>query len=511
VNGNMAQAAHQIPQFTNHEWKVGAARANLTGYKYYVSPKGAKAWEAKHQLLIDKKLMEVEQGKTKRLMIFTAPRHYKSQTATIHFPAWYLGKHPDHRILAASYSASLVNKFSRQTRGLVNEHGPELFGVQLAQDSQAVDDWALQSTKDGVAVSGGYGCAGVRGSFTGKGANILIIDDPHKDRQEANSEVMRDSIWEWYCSAAYTRLESDGAIILIMTRWHEDDLAGRLIKAMQDGDEFAEQWDIINLPALAEEGDILRRNIGEPLWPEQFPLERYYGIRASIGSYEWTSLYQQRPQSLTGGAFPAKWLKWYTSSQIKFDEDKETWIFNGEPLTLYQGIDPAISEKESADDFVDFTIGITPSSKIVLLDPWDGHIDFIAQVQMIVKKYQEWLPSRVGIETNAYQQALKQQVIKDAVIPVKGLNHINDKYTRLMTMQPYFENGQVYMREALDHEDGFVDNTRMPGRRIHSKFKKCYNQMVVYGPKASHDDILDALQDALDLAKPKIIPNEFYQ
>lgn len=510
-------AMRAVDNYTDKAWKIGAARANLTAYKYYVSPRGAKAWAAKHQRALDNKLMQVENGTCKRLMVFMPPRHYKSQTATVHFPAWYEGKHPDRRILAASYSASLVNKFSRQTRALVNEYGPELFGVTLSPESQAVDDWGLAnvpgvlSPEEMIPATGGYGCAGVRGSFTGKGADIMIIDDPHKDRAEANSEVMRDAVWEWYTSAAYTRLEADGAIILIMTRWHDDDLAGRLLKAMQDGDEFAEQWDVLNLAALAEEDDILGRNIGEPLWPEQFSLRRYYSIRASIGSYEWTSLYQQRPQALEGGAFKANWLKWYTSSQIAYDEEKECWVFNGEVLSLYQGIDPAISEKEAADDFVDFTIGVTQTSKIILLDPFDAHIDFIEQVKTIVKKFQEWYPERVGIETNAYQRALKQQVIKDAVIPVKGLNHTGDKFTRIMTMQPFFENGQVYMREALEHEDGFYDQSRLPGRRIHRKFKKCYEQMVTYGANASHDDILDGLQDAIDLAKPTVVPNEFYQ
>lgn len=496
--------------FSDEEWRIGAARANLTAFKYYVSPKFAWAWDAKHQRILDEKLMAVEQGKIKRLLISMPPRHYKSQTATVHFPAWYLGRHPNHRILTASYSMSLISKFSRQTRGIINQYGEELFGIRLSKESQSVEDWSIENAEEtGEKYIGGYGCAGVGGSLTGKGANILIIDDPHKDRKEANSHVMREAVWEWFTSTAYTRLESDGAIIVIQTRWHEEDLTGRLIASMESGDEYAEDWEIVSFPALAEEHDVLGRKPGEPLWPEKFPLKRYYSIRSSIGSYEWYPLYQQRPQAITGGAFKAEWFKWYTKNEISFLDD--SWWYHDERMTLYQGVDPAISEKESADDFVVFTIGITEKNKIILLDVYHDHIDFIEQVKRIIGKYQEWLPDRVGVETNAYQKALKQQIVKDAHIPVKGLHHSGDKYTRIMTMTPFFENGQVYLRQALDNEPGWTDLTRLPKVRIHEKFKKFYQQAVTYGPKSAHDDLLDALQNCFEIAKPAIIPNEFYQ
>lgn len=506
----MKTLSKKISLPTIDEIKKEWARRNFTKYKHYVSSKFAWAWDAKHQIILDEKLMAVERGEIKRLLVFMPPRHFKSQSATAHFPAWYLGKHPDHHILTASYSASLVTKFSRQTRQLVEEYGPELFNVQLSQASKAVEDWAIQSTDEDITNTGGYACAGVGGSLTGKGANILIIDDPHKDREEANSETMRSKVWEWYTSTAYTRLESDGAIIVIQTRWHEEDLSGRLIQSMQTGDEYAERWEIVNFPALAEESDVLNRNQGEPLWPDKFPLERYYSIKASIGTYEWNALYQQRPQALEGGMFKAHWLKWYTKNQISYDAEKQQWIFYGEPLKLWQGIDPAISEKEAADDFVVFTIGITLTNKVILLDPYAVHIDFIEQVKKVIAKYQEWAPERVGIETNAYQMALKQQVIKDAMIPVKQLQHSGDKFTRIENLVPYFENGQVYARAALDDEPGFIDQTRLPNVRIHEKFRKFYEQAVTYGPKCSHEDLLDALSNCIEMSKPQVVPNEFY-
>ncbi|UOF90803.1 phage terminase large subunit [Fodinisporobacter ferrooxydans] len=511
LNPSSNQIQNLSLQFSDEVWKIGAARANLTGYKHYVSPRYSWAWDAKHQLILDQKLMQVERGEIKRLLVSMPPRHFKSQSATAHFPAWYLGRHPDHRVMTASYSFSLVKKFSRQTRQQIDEQGTKIFNLRLASDSKAVEEWGLENSKTGEKLTGGYGCAGVGGSMTGKGANILIIDDPHKDRKEANSPVMREAVWEWFTSTAYTRLESDGAIIVIQTRWHPEDLTGRLIASMESGDEYAEDWEIVSFPALAEgDDDILGRSEGDPLWPEKFPLKRYYSIRASIGSYEWNPLYQQRPQDLEGGAFKAYWIKWYSKNQISFNAEEERWYFMGEPMTIWQGVDPAISTKESADDFVDFTIGVTPTYKILLLDVWHGHLEFTEQPKMVISKYQEWLPERVGIETVAYQRALKQQVVKDALIPVKGFDHRGDKYTRIMNMSPYFENGQVYLREALDGEPAYIDQTRLPNRKIHQKFKKTYEQLVTYSANAAHDDICDALETAISLAKPKVNPNELY-
>lgn len=490
--------------------RIAAARANFTGYKYYVSPRYASVWDAKHLNVLDQKLMAVERGEIKRLIICMPPRHYKSQTATAHFTAWYLGKHPDHNVITASYSSTLVRKFSRQTRALVARYGPEIFGMELADDSKKIEDWAIQLT-DGEMTTGGYRCAGIGGSFSGTGAHLFIIDDPHKDRKEANSATMRENVWEWYTSAAYTRMEADGAMIVIQTRWSEEDLAGRLISSMDSGDEYAEEWDVVSFPALAEsDEDPLGRKEGEPLWPERFDLKRYYSIRASVGIYEWFPQFQQRPQAISGGAFKAHWFKWYTKNEISFHN--EQWWFRDEPLKLYQGVDPAISEKTEADDFVVFTLGITPTHKIVLLDVFHDHLDFESQPKKIVEKYQEFAPERVGIETNAYQDALRQTVIKKAMMSVKQLNHTGDKFTRIMTTTPYFENGQVYLRQATDDEtDAYVDVLRLPGVRIHRMWKKFWQQAVTYAPKAAHDDILDAMENCFELCKPIIIPNANWQ
>jgi predicted phage terminase large subunit-like protein len=147
----------------------------------------------------------------------------------------------------------------------------------------------------------------------------------------------------------------------------------------------------------------------------------------------------------------------------------------------------------------------------VLLDVWHGHLEFTDQPRLIVQKWQEWNGERVGIEDNAYQAALSVAVIKDAMVPVKRLTHTGDKYTRIMTMTPYFENGQVYCREATEDEPGWTDQTRLSAVRIHEKFRKFYEQAVTYGATAAQDDILDALENAMSLAKVRILPNDLYQ
>ena len=189
--------------------------------------------------------------------------------------------------------------------------------------------------------------AGVGGPITGKGADILIIDDPVKNAEEANSQTYRDKTWEWYQSTAYTRLEPKGAIILIMTRWHEDDLAGRLLKHMQNG--TGEKWEVINLPAIAEENDLLGRKPGEPLWPERYDLKELNRIKDTTGSYWWSALYQQRPQPPEGGLLKRSWIKYYQPHELPHLEE----------LDIYQAWDLAISTKETADYTVCTTVGVS--------------------------------------------------------------------------------------------------------------------------------------------------------
>ena len=253
-----------------------------------------------HLDLINDKLIQITEGNLTRLMVFLPPRHGKSEFISKYFPAWYLGTHPDKRVILTSYEADFAAQWGRRARDLLEEYG-SLFGVSIRSDSSAANRWDIKGH------TGGMLTAGVRGPITGKGAEIIIIDDPVKNAEEAASTTYRDRAWEWFKSTLYTRLEPGGAIILLQTRWHESDLAGRILEEMtQDG---GEQWDILNLPAIAEPGDQLGRAPGDVLWPDRFPAQEIDRIRSTIGSYWFAALYQQRPAPAEGGLFKRHWFE----------------------------------------------------------------------------------------------------------------------------------------------------------------------------------------------------------
>jgi predicted phage terminase large subunit-like protein len=250
---------------------------------------------ARHLELLNQKLLDVALGRTRRLIISMPPRHGKSEATSKYFPAWYLGRFPDRRIILASYESDFAASWGRKVRDLIDTHGPEFFGVKVRADSSAANRWDLDSHEGGMVT------AGVGGPIVGRGANILVLDDPIKNAEESNSPVIRQRHRDWWRSTAYTRLEPDGAAIVMCTRWNEEDLPGWLIAEVSTGD--GEPWDVLNLPALAEENDPLGRAPGEALWPERFSVERLNEIHKSLGSYWFAALYQQRPAPISGGMF----------------------------------------------------------------------------------------------------------------------------------------------------------------------------------------------------------------
>lgn len=244
---------------------------------------------APHLVQLAGALSAVESGKIKRLLVTMPPRHGKSELCAVRFPCWYLGRNPDKRVVLASYAADLAQRFSRQARAVVQtDRFARLFpDVTLAQDSRSTEAWDIHGRR------GGMKAVGVGGPLTGHGANLLIIDDPIKNREEANSSVVREAVWGWYTSTAYTRLEDNGAIVVVMTRWHEDDLMARLIAAQAE--VGGDQWTLLHMPALSD--------AGEALWPEKFSVEDLARIRANVREYDWSALYQGRPTPKEGAFF----------------------------------------------------------------------------------------------------------------------------------------------------------------------------------------------------------------
>lgn len=279
---------------TDVEW----ARAMPVGLARYVM---RERWEmTRHLWLVNDRLMKVAAGRLKRLLIVLPPRSGKSTIVDEFFVPWYLGRFPDRKVILVSYGGGYAASWGRKARDVMEEHGPTIFGVSVSQSSAASEWWEIEGH------AGALTTAGAGGAITGKGGNVLIVDDATKSDAGIRSLLARDRLWEWYTSVVYTRLEDqDSAVVMICTRWHEDDLAGRVLAQMQNG---GEQWEILRLPAMAEEDDLLGRAPGEALWPLRFPVSRLEEIKATLGSYYWAALYQGRPAPAGGGMFRREWF-----------------------------------------------------------------------------------------------------------------------------------------------------------------------------------------------------------
>lgn len=262
-----------------------------------------------HLTLLDAALVEtVETGG--RLMVFMPPRHGKSQTCSHWLPAWLLAEHPERTVLLASYGADFAADWGRLARDSAAEAG-----VVMRRDVTSASHWL-------TAAGGGMKTDGVGGGISGRGTHCLIVDDPLKNAEEANSATYRRRLWDWWRSTATTRLEPGAAIVLIMTRWNEADLAGMILAESEA--EGAERWRIISLPALAEAGDPLGRTEGDALWPERYPLPVLEATRQRLGTYWWSALYMQRPQAAEGGMFKRQWFAFIVAAPT-FAERVRYW------------------------------------------------------------------------------------------------------------------------------------------------------------------------------------------
>lgn len=248
-------------------------------------------WHWPHLRLIQAHLDRVTRGDCKRLMLFLPPRHGKSEQATIRYPVWRLEQRPETRVCIGCYNQQFAERFGRRSRQLAERRG------LLAKDRTAAKEWETQG-------GGVYRSCGVGSAPMGEGFDLIVIDDPVKSREEAESEAYRERAWEWY-GDLFTRREPGCALVLIQTRWHEDDLAGRLLKAQGEG---GDTWEVVSLPALAEEGDPLGRSEGEALCPERFDAAELLQTKAVLGSYGFAALYQQRPGPREGGFFQRAWF-----------------------------------------------------------------------------------------------------------------------------------------------------------------------------------------------------------
>ena len=415
-----------------------------TGLLEFTSYTNSAYVAAPHHRLIAKKLEGVADGSIKRLMICMPPRHGKSELASRRFPAWYLGNNADKQIIAASYNSDLANDFGREVRNIVaSPEFANLFKVELAQDSKAANRWHTSG-------GGMYVAAGVGTAITGRGADILLIDDPFKDRKEADSEIQRKTVWDWYTSTAYTRLMPGGAVIVINTRWHDDDLSGRLLL---EQDEGGDKWDVLSLPAIANE---------EALWPEWYPMDRLEQIRSVLPARDWNALYQQNPIPDDGDYFKAAWFTDYDELPDK--------------LTVYGASDYAVTD--GGGDYTEHGVfGVDFNKNIYVLDWWRGQTTSDVWIErkcdLIVKHtplcwFGEAGPIRRAIEP--FMMARMSQ--RNAFCRVEWLASVSDKPTRARSIQAMASMGKVF----------FPKNAAWKGEVL--------SQMLRF-PAGKHDDAVD--------------------
>ena len=402
-------------------------------------------------------LSRVESGDIKRLAIFEPPRHGKSRLCSQLFPCWYMGRHPKREVVQSGYSIDIALEHSLKARDVFasaeNEkvfpnvrHQPGTSGqLSIVTERQSAGEW-------GTTQGGKYYAVGVDGGLTGRGADLLIIDDPVKNREEAESPTIRRRVLDWYKSTAYTRLSPDGSIILIMTRWHSDDLAGHLVEEMQNAE--ADQWHIINMPAINAGG--------EALWPDQFPMETLNKIKTTLGAYEWSALYQQEPVIRGGNMFQTSEIKWHNNID-KFPD-----------ATYSRGWDLASTEKERAKSDPDYTAGALAATTWVDGIPHLWIKDVVA-FQAEAPERNERIKNTAIADGAAVRQGIESVAgYKDAyttlrgmlsgVISVDKITVSKDKVLRGAEIEPIFEAGNVHVLLApwnnifLDQFDSFPSN-----------------------------------------------------
>ncbi len=441
--------------------KSRQARNSLLGFTEYTNPLYQRA---QHHAQIAAKLEAVERGEIDRLMIFMPPRHGKSELASKRFPAWCLGRQPTRQIIAASYNSDLANDFGRNVRNIVAEpeFGQVFPGVSLAPDSQAANRMNTNH-------AGAYVAAGVGTAVTGRGAHIALIDDPFKDREEADSERRRDVVWDWYRSTLYTRLMPGGSIVLIQTRWHEDDLAGRILE------HEADQWEVLELPAI--------NKAGEALWPEWYDLPALERIKATIGPREWSALYQQQPQPDDGTFFQRAWFK--------------TW--DRKPELRYYGT----SDYAVTDGGGDYTVhrvwGIGPDGDVYRVDGWRGQTASDEWIERKLDLVKQWKPlcwfGEGGVIQKAVEPMLKRRMRERNVhCRLEWLPSVADKPTRARSFQAFAASGRVHFEPGADiaeflvfpagkHDDD-VDTASLIGRAI----DQAHPAIVNVQPKTRNPD-----------------------
>ncbi len=422
--------------------------------------------EGKHHKIYAEKLNRIANGELKRLIVNMPPRHTKSEFASHLFPAFFMGRHPTAKLIQTTHTGELAIRFGRKAKNLIEseEYNSVFPHVTLAADSKAAGRWESNH-------KGEYFAAGVGGAITGRGADLLIIDDPHSE-QDALSPSVLESHYEWYTSGPRQRLQPGGAIVLVMTRWSVKDLTGKLLEA-QGKDDLTDKWEVVEFPAVINE---------KPMWGNFWSMKGLMGVKASIPLTKWQAQWMQAPTSEEGALIKREWWQTWEGEKIPNLE------------FIIQSYDTAFSKKESADFSAITTWGIFDPDNgkgkaLILLDAKKDRWNFPELKKEAMEQYKYWEPEMVIVEAKASGMPLTHELQKSGIpvinfTPSKG----NDKHSRVNSVAPLFEAGAIwapkktFAEEVIeecaafpfgDHDD-YVDSTT----QALMKYRQGYHVML---------------------------------
>ncbi len=424
-----------------------AAKKRLLAFTEYTLPGFEASWH--HDDICDA-LERVERGDCRRLMIFAPPRHTKSELGSRRFPAWFLGRNPDKQIIATTYSGDFASELGRDVRNIVDSPEYEkIFDTRLSPDSKSSSRW--HTTEGGIYVS-----VGVGGPITGRGAHIALIDDPFKNREDADSEVNREKVWKWYTSTLRTRLMPGGSIIIILTRWHEDDLAGRLLSKMEEQD--GPEWEVVSFPAINEQG--------EALWPAWYDEKALAETRREVGERDWNALYQQNPVPDEGTFFKREWFE---QGRYKLGDQPDT--------NKYQSTDFAVTP--DGGDYTELgIIGLDKDHDLWVEDWWSGQESADTWVEAQLRQIQKYNVlcsfGEKGVIRRAIEPLFRTLSKKLRIYPrLEWLVRTGDKVAMARGLQGMAACGKVHIPRC-EWGDRLVE------------------QLIAF-PAGKHDDAVDVL------------------
>jgi len=412
--------------------------------------------EGYHHKKISDAFNRIQSGDLKRLIINMPPRHTKSEFASYFLPAWMIGNKPNLKIIQATHTAELAIRFGRKAKTLMDsDEYKELFSTRLREDSKAAGRWETNG-------GGEYFAVGVSGAVTGRGADLLIIDDPHSE-QDVNSQTAFDNAWEWYTSGPRQRMQPGGAIVLVMTRWSTKDLTAQLVNAAAK-ESKADQWEVIEFPAILPND--------KPVWPEYWKIEDLLAVKASAGIAKWNAQYMQNPTAEEGAILKREWWQ---------DWDKD---YLPALQHVIQSYDTAFLKKETADYSAITTWGVFQENEgdpqhLILLDAMKERLEFPELRRVAKEQYDYWQPETVLVEAKASGLPLTYE-LRQMGIPVVNFSPSkgNDKHSRVNSVAPLFESGMIWAPKAKEFAQEVIE--------------ECASF-----PYGDHDDLVDSTTQAI--------------